>query len=95
MLGTCSRRIGGHTPNVSYCALVYITAGVGRPVYDYCTVRFTSPYRRNQEKERVKTIDKRFVEAITGAGRCAAPGPATARRLTLHDRDAIIDTVML
>lgn len=57
--------------------------------------RYASPLRRNQEKERVKTIDKRFVEAITGAGRCAAPGPATARRLTLHDRDAIIDTVML
>jgi hypothetical protein len=46
-------------------------------------------------KERVKSIDKKFVEAITGVGRCVAPGSATARLLTLHDRDAIIDTVML
>lgn len=76
-------------------ALLFRLPPVSAGVYDYCTLRFTSPYRQNQEKERVKTIDKRFVEAITGAGRCAAPGPATARRLTLHDRDAIIDTVML
>lgn len=37
MLGTCSRIIGGHTPNISSCALVYIAAGAGRIVYDDCT----------------------------------------------------------